>query len=91
MPGLSQCFSSHPDDDVHRADVGLPIGVHGQHPDLDLLSGPIVQLVRLDEGGETLGFEVELCPVGENLNGAGVALYLQEIRLPVGGLVDLQR
>lgn len=88
---LSQCFPSHPDDDVHRADVGLPIGVHGHHPDLDLLSGPIVELVRLDEGGETPGVEVELCPVGENLNGASVASDLQEIWLPVGGLVDLQK
>lgn len=91
MLGLSQCFSSHPDDDVHRADVGLPIGVHGHHPDLHLLSGPIFRLVRLDEAGETLGVEVELGPVGENLNGAGVALDLQDIRLPVGDLVDLQR
>lgn len=65
--------------------------MHGHHPDLDLLSGPIVQLVRLDEGGEAPGVEVELRPVGENLSGAGVASDLQEIRLPVGGLVDLQR
>lgn len=83
---------THFEDDVHWAHVGFPVPVNGQHPDLDLLPGQIVQLVRLNKGGQTLGAEVQLRPVGENLDAAHVTSDLQAVRAPGAGLavLDLQ-
>lgn len=84
---------THSDDDVHWAHVGFPVRVNGQHSDLDLLPGLVVQFVRLNEGGETFWVEVQLRRVGEYLDVTRVAFDLQAVRTPVAGLalVDLQR
>ena len=83
---------THPDDDVHWAHEGFPVGVNGQHPDLHHLPRLIVQLVCLDEGGEAFGVELQLCWVGEDLDAAHVTFDLQDVRVPVAGLalLDLQ-
>lgn len=80
---------THSDDDVQRAHVGFPIRVNGQHSDPDGLAGQVVQFVRLDEGGEALGFKVQLCLVGEHLNTTCMTFDLQA---PAAGLslMDLQ-
>lgn len=66
--------------------------MNGQHSDLDLLLGQVVQLVRLNEGGHTLGADVQLRPVGENLDAAHLTSDLQAVRNPGAGLdfLDLQ-
>lgn len=83
---------THSDDDVHWTHVGFPVGVNGQHSDLDRLAGQIVHFVRLNEGGQALGVEAQLGHVGENLDPAHLAYDLQAVRVPVAGLafVDLQ-
>lgn len=85
-------YQTHSDDDVHRADVGFPVGVNGHRSDLHQLPGPIVPFVHLNEGGEAFGVEVQLCWVGENLDAAFMTFDLQGVRVAVAGLalVDLE-
>lgn len=78
---------THSDGDVHGAVVGFPARPKGHHSDPDRLSWAVVGFVRLNEGGEAFGVEVQLRLVGENLNIVHVTFDVEEVRASLPGLI----
>lgn len=69
--------------------VGLPVRFDGHHSDPDRLSWAVVGLIRLNEGAEALGVQVQLRHVVENLSVVDVTFDHQDVRDSVAGLTPL--
>lgn len=87
--GAALGLLTHSDGDVHGVVDGFPIRANGHHSDPNRLSWAVVGFVRLNEGGEAFGVEVQLRLVGENLNLIHVTFDVENVRASVAGLILL--